>query len=152
ISVSVDPATDVPERLKKFAAKFNAEPGWTFVTGSPPEIDRLLKVLDAAVTDKNDHTPMVLVGNEAAGYWTRTYGLAAPAAIVKVINDASEKSEGKSSTVEVPLPQDSTTSGQPQRQLRKTVNAAAASAGEPSSSSVAKPAKTPAEKAAAYFP
>jgi protein SCO1/2 len=152
ISISVDPATDVPERLKKFAAKFNAGPGWTFLTGSPPEMDRLLKALGAAVADKNDHTPMVLVGNEAAEFWTRTYGLAAPAAIVKVINDASERSKGESSTVEVPLPQDSTTTGQPQRQLRKTVNAAAAPAGEQPSRSDAKPEKSPAEKAAAYFP
>src|SRR6185369_7807493 len=97
--------------------------------------DRLLKALGAAVADKNDHTPMVLVGNEAAGVWTRTYGLAAPAAIVKVINDASERSKGESSSVEVPLPPDSTTTGQPQRQLRKTVNAAAATAGEPPSGS-----------------
>lgn len=152
ISISVDPATDVPERLKKFAAKFNAGPGWSFLTGSPPEMDRLLKALGAAVADKNDHTPMVLVGNDAAGFWTRTYGLAAPAAIVKVINDASERSEGKPSSVEVPLPADSTTGGQSQREVRKTVNAAAATGGELPSGSDAKPAKTPAEKAAAYFP
>src|SRR5215213_10070266 len=35
ISVSVDPATDTPERLFDFAEKFKAGPGWTFVTASP---------------------------------------------------------------------------------------------------------------------
>ena len=34
ISVSVDPTADTPERLQQFAAKFKAEPGWTFVTGN----------------------------------------------------------------------------------------------------------------------
>jgi cytochrome oxidase Cu insertion factor (SCO1/SenC/PrrC family) len=94
ISISVDPVTDVPERLKEFSAKFKAGPGWTFVTGSKPEIDSLLKALGAAVADKNDHTPMVLIGNDTAGYWTRTYGLAPASTLVKAINEAAARSEG----------------------------------------------------------
>src|SRR5207237_4769445 len=70
ISVSVDPSTDVPERLRDFAAKFKAGPGWTFVTGDKAEINLLLKALGTAVADKNNHTPMILVGNDATGYWT----------------------------------------------------------------------------------
>jgi len=91
ISISVDPATDTPERLKDFSAKFKTAPGWTFVTGSKPEIDQLLGALGAAVADKNDHTPMLLIGNDAAGYWTRTYGLAPAATLVKVVNEAASK-------------------------------------------------------------
>jgi protein SCO1/2 len=90
ISISVDPATDTPERLKDWGAKFKAGPGWTFVTGDKAEIDSLLRALGAAVADKSDHTPMVLVGNDAAGYWTRTYGLSSPDALVKVITEAAK--------------------------------------------------------------
>lgn len=90
ISISVDPVTDTPERLHDFAAKFKAGPGWTFVTGDEAEIDSLLKSLGAAVANKNDHTPMVLVGNERAGYWTRTYGLSSPSALIKVITEAAD--------------------------------------------------------------
>jgi len=104
ISISVDPATDVPQRLKAFAAKFKAGPGWTFVTGNKPEIERLLNALGAAVTDKNDHTPMVLVGNEPSGYWTRTYGLAPAAILVKVITDAAAKSGARGAAGEIHLP------------------------------------------------
>jgi cytochrome oxidase Cu insertion factor (SCO1/SenC/PrrC family) len=89
ISISVDPVTDTPERLKSFAAKFKAGPGWTFVTGGKPEIGALLKALGAATPDKNDHTPMILVGNDAAGRWTRTYGLAPASALVKVIGEVA---------------------------------------------------------------
>jgi cytochrome oxidase Cu insertion factor (SCO1/SenC/PrrC family) len=89
ISVSVDPATDTPERLRDFAAKFKAGPGWTFVTGDKAEMDSLLRALGAAVADKNDHSPMILVGNDATSYWTRTYGLSAPTTLVKVITDAA---------------------------------------------------------------
>lgn len=154
ISISVDPATDVPERLKNFAAKFNAGPGWTFITGSSPEIDRLLKALGAAVADKNDHTPMVLVGNDAAGYWTRTYGLAAPAEIVRAITNASARAEEKAATVDVPLPSDSAGSAQNERQVQKTVDSEATteSTGTPAAAEEVKKSKTPAEKAAAYFP
>ena len=85
ISVSVDPVIDTPERLRDFAAKFKADPDWTFVTGEKSDIDTLLRALGVAVADKNDHTPMVLVGNDLSGSWTRTYGLSSPAALVKVI-------------------------------------------------------------------
>lgn len=91
ISISVDPATDTPERLKAFGAKFKAAPGWTFVTGGKFDINLLLTALGAAVVDKNDHTPMVLVGKESAGYWTRTYGLAPPSVLIKVISDAASR-------------------------------------------------------------
>lgn len=91
ISVSVDPTTDVPERLKGFLKKFNAGPGWSFVTGDRAEIERLLKSLGAFAGDKNDHTPMLLVGNDRAGYWTRTYGLAPASAIAAIINEAASK-------------------------------------------------------------
>jgi len=91
VSISVDPVTDTPERLREFAAKFKAAPGWTFVTGNKSEIDSLLRALGAAVADKNDHTPMILVGNDATGYWTRTYGLSSPTALVKVIADATRQ-------------------------------------------------------------
>jgi cytochrome oxidase Cu insertion factor (SCO1/SenC/PrrC family) len=91
ISVSVDPTTDVPERLKGFLKKFNAGPGWTFITGSKPEVEQLLRALGAYVSDKNDHTPMILVGNDSTGYWTRSYGLAPASAIVRIINEVAHK-------------------------------------------------------------
>jgi cytochrome oxidase Cu insertion factor (SCO1/SenC/PrrC family) len=90
ISVSVDPETDVPERLHDFALKFRAGPGWTFVTGNKFEIDALLQALGTAVVNKNDHTPMVLIGNDSAGYWTRTYGLSSPATLVKIITETEK--------------------------------------------------------------
>jgi protein SCO1/2 len=91
ISISVDPSTDMPERLAAFSAKFKRAEGWTFVTGTKPEIDQLLRALGAYVADKQDHTPMILIGNDRAGYWTRTYGLASPATLVKAITEAADK-------------------------------------------------------------
>jgi cytochrome oxidase Cu insertion factor (SCO1/SenC/PrrC family) len=89
ISISVDPTTDTPERLRDFAAKFKAGPGWTFVTGDKAAIDSILQAMGTAVGDKNDHTPMILVGNDVSGYWTRAYGLSSPTALLKVIAEAA---------------------------------------------------------------
>jgi protein SCO1/2 len=91
ISVSVDPTTDTPERLHEYAAKFKAAPGWTFVTGDKAQIDSVLQALGAAVSNKNDHTPMILIGNDESDYWTRTYGLTSPTRIVDMLAAASQR-------------------------------------------------------------
>lgn len=86
ISVSVDPTTDTPERMKAWGQKFGAGPGWTLVTGSKEEVTRLLKALGVYTPDINDHSPLVLVGNDARHQWTRAYGLAAPAKIAELLD------------------------------------------------------------------
>ncbi|HEV2706218.1 MAG TPA: SCO family protein [Pyrinomonadaceae bacterium] len=90
ISVSVDPVTDTPERLKAWGAKFKAGPGWTFVTGEKAAVDSLLKALGASTASREDHTPTVIIGNDLQANWTRTYGLAKPSQIVKIIDEVSE--------------------------------------------------------------
>jgi cytochrome oxidase Cu insertion factor (SCO1/SenC/PrrC family) len=91
ISVSVDPTVDTPERLRDFADKFKAGPGWTFVTGDKSEIDSLLQRLGAGVGNKNEHTSMILIGNDPADVWTRTYGLSSPTVLMKVITDTASR-------------------------------------------------------------
>ncbi|HXQ74530.1 MAG TPA: SCO family protein [Pyrinomonadaceae bacterium] len=87
ISISVDPATDTPERLKAWGEKFHAGAGWTFVTGNKPQVDELLRALGASSARREDHSPTVLIGNDTSGAWTRTYGLAKSSQLVQIIND-----------------------------------------------------------------
>ena len=91
ISISVDPVTDTPERLQAWQAKFSTQPGWTLVTGDKANIDRLLKALGGFSARKEDHSPVVLIGNEAAGNWTRTYGLAKPAQLVSLLTEKAQE-------------------------------------------------------------
>ncbi len=86
ISVSVDPANDTPERMKAWGQKFGAGPGWTLVTGTPATVVQLLKTLGVYTPNLNDHTPLVLAGNDPRGEWTRAYGLAAPAKLVELLD------------------------------------------------------------------
>src|SRR6185369_9293698 len=39
ISMSVDPETDTPSRLKEYSSRFHARPGWIFLTGKKENID-----------------------------------------------------------------------------------------------------------------
>jgi protein SCO1/2 len=94
ISVSVDPATDTPERLKAWGRKFGAGPGWTLVTGERDEITHLLKALGGFTPNVNDHSPLVLLGNDARGHWTRAYGLAAPARLAELIEELAAPPAG----------------------------------------------------------
>jgi protein SCO1 len=96
ISISVDPAVDTPQRLKAWGAKFGAKPGWTFVTGNKPEMDQLLKALSGYTARKEDHSPTVLIGDDAKGVWTRAYGLAKPALLVQLIESVMKGREVES--------------------------------------------------------
>jgi len=91
ISITVDPITDTPERLREFATRFKAAPGWTFVTGYKADIDSLLLGLGAAAANAADHTPTILVTNDVTGYRTRAHGLSSPAALVKVMTEAASR-------------------------------------------------------------
>jgi len=97
ISISVDPATDTPERLKAWGAKFHAGDGWTFLTGNKPEVDELLRALGASSARREDHSPTILIGNDAHGAWTRTYGLAKTSQLVEIINNAANGALAKES-------------------------------------------------------
>ena len=89
ISISVDPATDTPERLKQFAARYHAGPGWSLVTGNKTEIDALLGALGMAVRDKLEHTPTVLIGNDASGQWQRVSGLSSSTVILRTLREVA---------------------------------------------------------------
>ena len=95
ISVSVDPGTDTPERLKAWAQKFGAGPGWTLVTGEREEVTRLLKALGVYTAGFADHSPLVLLGNDASHRWTRAYGLAPPVKLAELIDQMAPKTAKK---------------------------------------------------------
>lgn len=92
ISITVDPATDTPARLKAWSEKFSPAKGWTIVTGNKQDIDNLLKSLGGFSASIQDHSPTVLIGNDEKGIWTRAYGLAPPAKLLEVIQSATKGS------------------------------------------------------------
>ncbi len=90
ISISIDPETDTPERLRTWSENFGSASGWTLLTGSRHEIDTLLKALQAYTPDKNLHSSTFFLGNDATGEWKRVSGSATPPAVAETKTPAPE--------------------------------------------------------------
>jgi protein SCO1/2 len=96
VSISVDPLTDTPARLKEYGQKFHARKGWTFLTGKKENVDWALYKLGQYVESKDDHKTVWIIGNEATGLWKKAFGMAKAeeltAVVESVMNDkASSK-------------------------------------------------------------
>lgn len=87
LSVSVDPRADTPARLKAWAERFGATPEWTLLTGAKSEVDGLLKQLGVFTALKEDHPPILLLGDAASGRWTRITGLATPTRLADLLEE-----------------------------------------------------------------
>ena len=96
ISVTIDPRNDTPARLKAWGQKVGAKPGWTLVTGDPTDIDALLKAMGVFTPDKNDHGPIIVVGDDRTATWQRINGFATPAAIAGELRKFAAARAGKS--------------------------------------------------------
>ncbi|MCB1886748.1 MAG: SCO family protein [Rhodocyclaceae bacterium] len=84
ISISVDPVTDTPERLREFAAKNNADmAGWTFLTGDPENVARILKKLGQFSEEREAHSTLLIAGNVPQKRWSKIRPEAPAAAIAE---------------------------------------------------------------------
>ena len=87
VSVTVDPKTDIPRRLKEYAARFDARPGWSFLTGERHAVEGVLKGIGAYSPDYTAHPTMVLVGDGRDGGWMRFYGFPSPGQLLARIDE-----------------------------------------------------------------
>jgi protein SCO1/2 len=85
ISISIDPVTDVPERLAAWGARFDAGERWTLLTGDGQTIRDTLKALKTFTAEKQDHSSMVAIGHRDANLWTRVDGLSDPATLAEAV-------------------------------------------------------------------
>jgi protein SCO1/2 len=85
ISISVDPATDTPERLRAWADQMGARPGWTLLTGPKMQVDEVLRTLTLATPDKLTHSPAALVGADGPGGFVSCNALAPGDALTKLV-------------------------------------------------------------------
>lgn len=82
ISISTDPAVDTPERMREWGARFGRRTGWTLVTGEAVQVRELLRVLTGSERggggqqQGGNHTPLLLMGNDARREWRSAFGLA----------------------------------------------------------------------------
>ena len=100
-SITLRPERDTPERLAEYAKEFGVGPGWTFLTGSPRDIQLLRSKLgyyDPEIPDFGEdlsqHLGFLLMGNEPFGWWGTVPATAAPRHIVQLINWLDPHSKG----------------------------------------------------------
>lgn len=101
VSVSIDPRTDTPARLKQWRQRFGGTDAWTLLTGVPSDVNSLLKAFEVFTPDKNEHAPFVLI-SDGAGQWQRINGLTAPEAILEQLTSLTEKTSKQASKTAVP--------------------------------------------------
>ncbi len=89
ITVSVDPLRDTPARLKAYAERVGAGPGWRWITGAKPQVDEALKSFGAYTANFADHPPLTLVGDAKTGQWLRFYGFPSPDQLVAAVDQLS---------------------------------------------------------------
>lgn len=81
-SITIDPKHDTPEVLKAYAERFQAGPGWLFLTGKEEDIELISKKLGLYTPpdsrDPDGHAPALMIGNVAKGIWMRNAALDNP--------------------------------------------------------------------------
>lgn len=85
LSISIDPATDIPPRLKAHAEEIGAKPGWTFLTGEQKKVTRILKALEVYTPDIANHPPAIFVVDGRRGVWARLYGFPSADLVVETL-------------------------------------------------------------------
>jgi len=86
ISISVDPENDTPAKLKEYAARYKARPGWYFLTGSKENVAAALSRLGQHVEKREDHLNLFLIGNDRTGLWKKAFGLASPTDLIAIVD------------------------------------------------------------------
>jgi cytochrome oxidase Cu insertion factor (SCO1/SenC/PrrC family) len=88
VSVTMDPETDTPSRLKSWAAQHGLRKGWTLVTGGKDDMAKLVGHLTGNPLGRIEmHSAFIYIGNDRNNNWAATYGLAAPKELVKKIEE-----------------------------------------------------------------
>ncbi len=98
LSISIDPATDTPQRLKAWQKEFGEHNDgiWNMLTGEKATVDKLLKDLEVFTPLIEEHAPIIIMGNADNDDWIRTNGLASPEILSeKVIQYLDKAAEAK---------------------------------------------------------
>jgi protein SCO1/2 len=91
LSITMDPEHDTPSVLHAYAKAYGVGPGWYFLTGAKDDIERLRRKLgvydlDPIVdADRNQHSGVVVLGNEPRGRWKAVTTLSKPVRIRQAI-------------------------------------------------------------------
>jgi len=87
VSISVDPEDDTPEELKRYGERYNAKPGWTFLTGPKKDVDAVIRRFGEFKEDFEDHSTTFVLGDVKNARWSRMRGDLPPESVLPRILD-----------------------------------------------------------------
>lgn len=88
VSITVDPLGDSPAQLRAFAEKFDVpKAGWSFLTGQPADVQRVLQRLGERAKEPEVHTTLMLAGNVDARHWRKLNPPTRPDRIAGALRD-----------------------------------------------------------------
>jgi protein SCO1 len=90
LSISVDPEVDSPPKLKAFADSYGARPGWHLLGGKKENVQAALRKIGQFVESRDNHTTILILGNERTGLWKKAFGLAKPSDLITVVESVLE--------------------------------------------------------------
>jgi cytochrome oxidase Cu insertion factor (SCO1/SenC/PrrC family) len=91
ISVSMDPRTDTPPKLKYWWRAFGARPGWTLVASDTPEMNKMLTGFTGNSPGPKDmHSAFVFIGNDRTGAWKTVNGLLDAPSLIQLIETVDD--------------------------------------------------------------
>ena len=100
-SFTLKPEEDTPQVLKEYAKAYGVKKGWTFLTGTPSDMDELRRKLgftdpDPALdADKSNHIGNIRYGNEPLQLWGSCPGMSRPSWMVESISWLERPKAGK---------------------------------------------------------
>ena len=74
VSITIDPESDSPEVMKKYLTRYQAQPGWNFLTGNRKDINQVMNAFNAYVSNKMSHYPLTFL-KTPDNQWVRIDGL-----------------------------------------------------------------------------
>jgi len=85
ISITTDPARDLPSVVKTYSQSFNPREGWLFLTGRTQDIQTIVRRLGHTSSDPADHVALLLIGDVGRAKWTKLKPTAAETEIAAML-------------------------------------------------------------------
>lgn len=93
VSITVDPEDDAPEELKRYGERYNARPGWTFLTGKKSDVDTVIRRFGEFQDDFEDHSMVFVLGDVKNARWSKMRGDQPPETVLPRIRDLLSRRE-----------------------------------------------------------
>jgi protein SCO1/2 len=92
ISISVDPERDTVKAIREYAAKYETQAGWIFLTGKKENLGVINRKLGNTNPNPESHILLFLLGNLKTGHWMKMNQFAPVSSVVEGLRVLAEDS------------------------------------------------------------